>query len=119
MTTDTAVGVSKRVVEDKGEYRDFQDAKTKLMDSTHRQNPIRCMFLAMLSRPDADIQDFPTITFNKYESIEMPFRMSQVLGGLARADNLGYITDEKNQPILPPGMKEHLKADLNRTIDDF
>lgn len=23
------------------------------------------------------------------------------------------------QPILPPGMKEHLKADLDRTIDDF
>lgn len=22
-------------------------------------------------------------------------------------------------PILPPGMKEHLKADLDRTIDDF
>jgi len=28
----------------------------------------------------ADSQDFPTITFNKYESIEMPFRVSQLLG---------------------------------------
>lgn len=30
-----------------------------------------------------------------------------------------YVTDSKGEPILPPGMKEHLKADLNRTIDDF
>lgn len=29
------------------------------------------------------------------------------------------MTDSKGEPILPPGMKEHLKADLNRTIDDF
>lgn len=32
---------------------------------------------------------------------------------------VGYVADEKNEPILPPGMKEHLKADLDRTIDDF
>lgn len=35
------------------------------------------------------------------------------------ADEKGYITDAEGQPILPPGMKEHLKADLNRTIEDF
>jgi hypothetical protein len=35
------------------------------------------------------------------------------------ADSKGYVKDEKGEPILPPGMKEHLKADLNRTIDDF
>jgi hypothetical protein len=38
---------------------------------------------------------------------------------LVPAEYTGYITDEKKEPILPPGMKEHLKADLNRTIDDF
>lgn len=48
--------------------------------------------------------DHPTITFNKHEAIEMPFR---------------YVKDENGQPILPPGMREHLHADLNRTIDEF
>ncbi len=74
MTTDTALGVTKKVVED--------------------QIPL----------DEIPFTDFPTITFNKYESIEMPFR---------------YVKTEAGEPILPPGMKEHLKADLNRTIDDF
>ncbi|KAK1926632.1 SAM-dependent RNA methyltransferase [Papiliotrema laurentii] len=74
MTTDTAVGVTKIVIED--------------------QVPL----------DKIPFTDFPTISFGKHESIEMPFR---------------YVTDAKGEPILPPGMKEHLKADLNRTIDDF
>lgn len=74
MTTDTAVGVTKKVIED--------------------QVPL----------DEIPFVDFPTIKFNKVESIEMPFR---------------YVKDEKGEPILPPGMKAHLKADLDRTIDDF
>ncbi|KAL1408490.1 hypothetical protein Q8F55_005302 [Vanrija albida] len=74
MTTDTAVKVTKIVVEDG------------------------------VPLDEIKFVDFPTITFNKHESIEMPFR---------------YVTDAKGEPILPPGMKDHLKADLNRTIDDF
>ncbi|RSH90165.1 hypothetical protein EHS25_001499 [Saitozyma podzolica] len=74
MTTDTAVGVSKIVVEDK------------------------------IPLDKIPYTDFPTITFNAHESIEMPFR---------------YVKDAAGEPILPPGMKEHLKADLNRTIDEF
>nr|ODN86059.1 hypothetical protein L203_04560 [Cryptococcus depauperatus CBS 7841] len=74
MTTDTAVGVTKRVVEDK------------------------------VSLDDIPFVDFPTIHFNKVESIEMPFR---------------YVKDDEGEPILPPGMKEHLKTDLDKTIEDF
>ncbi|KIR60381.1 hypothetical protein I314_03674 [Cryptococcus bacillisporus CA1873] len=74
MTTDTAVGVTKKVIED--------------------QVPL----------DEIPFVDFPTIKFNKVESIEMPFR---------------YVKDENGEPILPPGMKAHLKADLDRTIDDF
>ncbi|GMK57776.1 hypothetical protein CspeluHIS016_0406100 [Cutaneotrichosporon spelunceum] len=74
MTTDTALGVTKIVVEDG------------------------------IALEDIAFTDFPTITFNKHESIEMPFR---------------YVRDGDGQPILPPGMREHLKADLDRTIDDF
>ncbi|KAI0752678.1 DUF431-domain-containing protein [Daedaleopsis nitida] len=71
MTTDTALGVTKIVVQD----------KTPLS-----QIPF---------------VDFPTIVFNPRESVEMPFR---------------YITKDK-EPILPPGMREHLKDDLDKSFD--
>ncbi len=39
----------------------------------------------------------------------------------SRAEDLttGYVADANGDPILPPGMREHLSADLDRTIDDF
>ncbi|KZV83338.1 DUF431-domain-containing protein [Exidia glandulosa HHB12029] len=45
--------------------------------------------------------DFPTIVFNAKESVEMPFRYIVRDGG----------------PLLPPGMREHLKKDLDRGFD--
>lgn len=45
----------------------------------------------------------------------MPFREWAAIV----SDTKGYVADENGEPILPPGMKEHLKADLDRTIDDF
>ncbi|BGP40336.1 hypothetical protein JCM10450v2_004316 [Rhodotorula kratochvilovae] len=49
--------------------------------------------------------DHPTIQFGPHEGVEMPFR---------------YIVDEKSgEPILPEGMREHLKADMDRSMDDF
>ncbi|KAG1818990.1 DUF431-domain-containing protein [Suillus subaureus] len=71
MTTDTALGVTKRVVDDKVQL-----------------NAIPYV-------------DFPTITFNAKESVEMPFR---------------YIVNGK-EPILPPGMRELLHEDPNKSFD--
>ncbi|CCL99069.1 uncharacterized protein FIBRA_01081 [Fibroporia radiculosa] len=71
MTTDTALGVTKLVVEDK----------------------------ATLSQ--IHYIDHPTIKFNPKESVEMPFR---------------YIA-EGQQPKLPPGMREHLHEDLNKSFE--
>ncbi|BGP32335.1 hypothetical protein JCM10296v2_004116 [Rhodotorula toruloides] len=49
--------------------------------------------------------DHPTIRFDEHEGVEMPFR---------------YIVDEESgEPVLPPGMREHLKADMDRGLDDF
>jgi hypothetical protein len=31
----------------------------------------------------------------------------------------GYVKDPAGNPVMPPGMKEHWKADMDRTIDDF
>ncbi|KAJ7720915.1 SAM-dependent RNA methyltransferase [Mycena metata] len=71
MTTDTALGVTKLVVND----------KTPLDDISY--------------------VNFPTIVFNPKESVEMPFR---------------YIA-EGSEPKLPPGMRELLHEDLNKSFD--
>ncbi|KIP07089.1 hypothetical protein PHLGIDRAFT_432751 [Phlebiopsis gigantea 11061_1 CR5-6] len=71
MTTDTALGVTKLVVQDK------------------------------IPLGDVPYVDYPTITFNPKESVEMPFR---------------YVVKDGN-PILPPGMREHLREDLNQSFD--
>jgi len=71
MTTDTALGVTKIVVEDKV--------------------PLRSI----------DYIDHPTIRFNSKESVEMPFR---------------YIRKD-GEPLLPPGMREHLLEDLNKSFE--
>ncbi|KAI0690308.1 SAM-dependent RNA methyltransferase [Cytidiella melzeri] len=71
MTTDTALGVSKLIVEDK------------------------------IPLSEIPYVDHPTITFNPQESVEMPFRYISVNG----------------EPRLPPGMREHLREDLNKSFD--
>ncbi|EJU01440.1 DUF431-domain-containing protein [Dacryopinax primogenitus] len=71
MTTDTALGVTKLVVVD--------------------QQPL----------DQIPYDDFPTIRFNKQESVEMPFR---------------YVAKD-GQPVMPPGMKELLYEDLDKGFD--
>ncbi|KAM0752312.1 DUF431-domain-containing protein [Meredithblackwellia eburnea MCA 4105] len=72
MTTDTALGVTKIVVEDK----------------------------VPLSK--IPFVDHPTIKFDEVESVEMPFR---------------YVTDAKGEPILPDGMRELLRDDMDKGFD--
>ncbi|KIY71294.1 DUF431-domain-containing protein [Cylindrobasidium torrendii FP15055 ss-10] len=74
MTTDTALGVTKRVVEDGVKLDEIKYV------------------------------DFPTITFSKHESVEMPFRYMVVEGTEA-------------EPTLPPGMRELLREDLNKSFE--
>ncbi|TFK28312.1 DUF431-domain-containing protein [Coprinopsis marcescibilis] len=71
MTTDTALGVTKIVVDDKMPLDKIQYV------------------------------DHPTIKFNSKESVEMPFR---------------YIANG-SEPRLPPGMRELLHEDLNKSFD--
>ncbi|KAJ7625777.1 SAM-dependent RNA methyltransferase [Roridomyces roridus] len=72
MTTDTALGVTKLVVEDK------------------------------IPLDEIPYVNLPTITFNAKESVEMPFR---------------YIAKSNGEPQLPPGMRELLHEDLNKSFD--
>ncbi|KAG8851660.1 hypothetical protein FRB96_009156 [Tulasnella sp. 330] len=46
--------------------------------------------------------DYPTIRFNVQESVEMPFR---------------YIKTTHGEPVLPDGMRDLLKADLDKGFD--
>ncbi|KAJ9097173.1 hypothetical protein QFC21_004842 [Naganishia friedmannii] len=48
--------------------------------------------------------DHPTIRFTENEAVEMPFR---------------YIKGEDGEPILPAGMRELLRDDLNKSFDEF
>ncbi|KAI9507092.1 DUF431-domain-containing protein [Russula earlei] len=74
MTTDTALGVTRRVVVDG------------------------------VALEDIPYVDYPTIRFNARESVEMPFRYIKAPG-------------TKDEPLLPPGMKAHLYADLDQGFD--
>lgn len=71
MTTDTALAVTKRVVDDG------------------------------VPLDEIPYVDFPTIRFNARESVEMPFR---------------YIR-EGSKPVLPPGMRDLLHEDLNKSFE--
>ncbi|KAK4056742.1 hypothetical protein OIO90_002294 [Microbotryomycetes sp. JL221] len=74
MTTDTALGVTKLIVQDGIPYDKI------------------------------DFVDHPTIKFDDHESVEMPFR---------------YVKDEQGEPILPPGMRQHLRDDMDKGFDAF
>ncbi|KAH9037402.1 SAM-dependent RNA methyltransferase [Lactarius deliciosus] len=74
MTTDTALGVTKRVVVER------------------------------VPLDEIPYVDYPTIRFNARESVEMPFRYMIAPG-------------TKDEPLLPPGMKAHLHADLDQSFD--
>ena len=59
--------------------------------------------------------------FNAKESVEMPFRESRLsvvlfLGRHFSEETPGYIANGKD-PVLPPGMRDHLKEDLDKSFD--
>jgi ribosome biogenesis SPOUT family RNA methylase Rps3 len=74
MTTDTAVRVTRIVVQDKGA------CKTTLIDY---DNPPTTTAVPLDQVP---YLDFPELKFNLHESTQMPFR---------------YVSDESGNPIMP------------------
>jgi ribosome biogenesis SPOUT family RNA methylase Rps3 len=48
--------------------------------------------------------DFPELKLNEHESTEMPFR---------------YVVDDKQEPIMPEGMFELIKADADKGFDQL
>lgn len=105
MTTDTAVNVTKRVVEDKGKKRSYTRVVECLDNSC-------CIFIVPLD--EIPYIDYPEIFFSRHESVTMPFRYI--------ADVKTFTTKEGDQkaikkPLMPPGMLELLKKDNEMTLD--
>ncbi|SJL10743.1 related to DUF431 domain protein [Armillaria ostoyae] len=100
MTTDTALGVTKLVVEDKipVDKIPYIILQRQVTGQSHVHFTTSGCFKPHNNNP---LQDYPTITFNAKESVEMPFR---------------YIA-EGSEPKLPPGMRQLLHEDLNKSFD--
>ncbi|EPQ27730.1 uncharacterized protein PFL1_04867 [Pseudozyma flocculosa PF-1] len=90
MTTDTAVGVTKRVVED--------GMLMGLDDEPQRQGAQKIKWV-----------QYPELKFGRGESVEMPFRY---MVDPVRSEKSG--TDE---PLMPEGMRELIKRDLDRSFE--
>lgn len=90
MTTDTALGVTKRVVEDGIAINLPSEEK----GAEHAES----------SGPNGSMEwiTHPELNFGNGESVQMPFR---------------YMADQKKDPIMPPGMREHIRKDLDRAFE--
>ncbi|PWN35504.1 uncharacterized protein FA14DRAFT_43002 [Meira miltonrushii] len=97
MTTDTALGVTKRVVEDGIAINlPKEDVGS---ENTEKQGPGGSM--AWITHPE--------LKFGAGESVTMPFRYMV-------ADNNAPITPQ-TRPLMPPGMREHIRQDLDRAFE--
>ncbi|CAO1625809.1 unnamed protein product [Parajaminaea phylloscopi] len=90
MTTDTALGVTRRVVEDgKGMGEESEGPR------------------GAGANGELEWVEYPELQFGRGESVSMPFRYM-------RAPDASSKTP---QPLMPPGMREHIKKDLDRGFE--
>ncbi|WFC97442.1 hypothetical protein MYAM1_000155 [Malassezia yamatoensis] len=90
MSTDTALGVTKRVAED-GLRLGLAELENKQGADTKQDGTGKLHFL-----------DSPTIHFGKGESVELPYR---------------YLDVGNGQPLMPPTMRDLIYKDFNRSFD--
>lgn len=103
MTTDTAVNVTKRVVED----------RSKLLFLDHLTVVINFFFI-IVPLDEVPYIDYPEIFFSRHESVTMPFRYIAESKTITTKDG-----EQKTikKPLMPPGMLELLKKDNEMTLD--
>ncbi|KAF4121085.1 Rps3 or RNA methylase involved in ribosome biogenesis, SPOUT family [Geosmithia morbida] len=102
MTTDTAVRVTRIVVQDKGWSSPPRGCGKGCPIRGRRDRGADVIATVALDK--VPYVDFPELRFNEHESTEMPFR---------------YVTDENGQPIMPDGMKELIEKDADKAVDDL
>lgn len=103
MTTDTAVNVTRKVVEDKSKfwpntlYSGWSD-----------------LFILVVPLDEVPYIDYPEIFFSRHESVTMPFRYIAETKTITTKDG-----EQKTikKPLMPPGMLELLKKDNEMTLD--
>lgn len=91
MTTDTALGVTKLVVQDQSL------SPPLLYSSAHSDDSWK-----IVPMEEIPFVDNPTIRFDEVESVEMPFR---------------YVRDKEGEPILPRGMRKLLQDDMDKAFE--
>ncbi|KAJ9477259.1 Protein arginine N-methyltransferase SFM1 [Pseudozyma hubeiensis] len=94
MTTDTALGVTKRCVEN-----------LLLLDLSDTQEQEKEWGDAEKAKGKLHWVDHPELKFGRGESVEMPFR---------------YLIDERRgegEPLMPEGMRELIRDDLGRSFE--
>lgn len=97
MTTDTALGVTKRVVEDQLRLALPDTEQVELEKGQDKQANGKLEWIT-----------HPELRFGRGESVEMPFRY-MVDQSRSTADN--------PEPLMPPGMRELIRNDLNRSFE--
>ncbi|KAK0568532.1 hypothetical protein OC861_001862 [Tilletia horrida] len=109
MTTDTALGVTKRVVED-GFRLDLADTQKDEADAAAAEGKADIGELG----PAFGFIDQPELVFGKGEAVEMPFRYMPETEGDAHASNQ---SSQAPRPLMPPGMRELIRKDLDRSFE--
>ncbi|KAI5297346.1 hypothetical protein KEM56_004886, partial [Ascosphaera pollenicola] len=97
MTTDTAVRVTRMVVQDKSTTSSLTTPSTLdrlLISPQHSLVPLE----------QVPYVDYPELRINEHESTEMPFR---------------YVKDDQGKPIMPEGMVELIKQDADKSVNDL
>ena len=92
MTTDTAVRVTRMVVEEKG------------MQNTVYSNRQQLLNVSTVPLEDIKYLDHPELKINDHESTEMPFR---------------YVKDQNGTPVMPKGMIDLIKKDSEKGFGDL
>ncbi|CAD6898090.1 unnamed protein product [Tilletia controversa] len=102
MTTDTALGVTKRVVEDgfRLGLPDTQADEEAALEKTGES-----------TRPMLTWVNQPELKFGAGESVEMPFRY------MAEPTQEGAAGAPSLRPLMPPGMRDLIRKDLDRSFE--
>ncbi|PWN54330.1 hypothetical protein IE53DRAFT_383109 [Violaceomyces palustris] len=104
MTTDTALGVTKKVVED-GLWLNVPE----LIEQAQQDDVLDLELEKSLAKGKLEWVQYPELKFGKGESVEMPFRYM--------VDPNLSSSPSSPSPLMPPGMRELIKDDLNRSFE--
>ncbi|KUI72803.1 Protein arginine N-methyltransferase SFM1 [Cytospora mali] len=96
MTTDTAVRVTRMVIQQQRGCSNLQKVAEIFWDVADKHQTV--------ALKDVPYTDHPELKINEHESTQMPFR---------------YVKTEDGEPIMPKGMRDLIGKDADKAIDDL